>query len=286
MPWTLRLKKIMPHPTARWRTRPSARPTSKRNDVWRRTSSLLEVGSGGWMRKAYYNHVSFDPVRIYVHVQILDYLYEYYIKFTYMHIMIIDYFIRVWTWTLHIYSFFMIHIINILVHLPKKHLLVDSCLFICFQSTSKFSLDKTGRSDSCGFPLSWVTKLPWKLNDPPICCLLSSLAQRNLGSTTSFDPKTRSHSGLRKKILRIFTAECLAMFFLKNAFLCFLMDVWYFSMAFLMETHGVVCCFEGKQIRKTHDTQLGFVCVCICWFVGSFLWWDVHISTTERDLYW
>ena len=158
-------------------------------------------------------------VYVYVHVQILDYLYilyECYTKFTYTNIMIVDYFILLWTWTLHIFSLFMIHIIDILVHPPLKkgHVLVDSCFLICFLSTSKFSLDKTGRSDSCGFPVSWVTKLPWKLNDPPILCLLSSLAQLNLGSTTSFDPPKK---GLMQ-ILRIFTAECLAMFSLKTSF--------------------------------------------------------------------
>ena len=103
---------IMPHPTARWRTRPSARPTSKHNDVWRRTSSLLEVGSGGWMRKAYYNRCGFWSFTYMCMYKFWTTCYAYY-KFAYMHIMIIDYFILVWTWTLYlsiyIYIFFIIH---------------------------------------------------------------------------------------------------------------------------------------------------------------------------------
>ena len=52
------------------------------------------------------------------------------------------------------------------------------------------------------------------------------------------------------------------------------MDAWYCSMACLRETLCAFCCFEGKQIRQPrHSTG---ICVYICWFVGSFLWWDVR----------
>lgn len=123
----------------------------------------------------------------------------------------------------------------------------------------------TGRSDSCGFPMSWGAKLSWKLKDPRIFCLLSSLAQLNLDSTTSFDPQKRSHSGLRKKNPADIHRRISCFFFLKNMFWCFLitMDACYLSMAFLRETLGVFCHFKGKQIRKPHVTQLFFFCVCV-----------------------
>ena len=102
-----------------------------------------------------------------------------------------------------------------------------------------------------------------------------------------------------KKILRIFTAECLSMFFWKNTF-------WWLV---FFDNNGCMVLFDGifngnpwclllfwGQANQKKPTTLNWdLCVCICWFVGSlcpyfyYRKWSLlihHYINSEPMFFW